>query len=82
MTLDKRTIYFDICQKLHIFPIFRFFPIYGFLILFNATYLFKLQDAAHWQRIGGLERQYCRKNWWANILYQNRGYDLSQMVII
>lgn len=63
-----------------IYRYLRFLPIYGFLILFNATYLNKMQDSAHWQRIGGLERQYCRKNWWANIFYQNCGYDQSQMV--
>uniref|UniRef100_A0A336LPF5 CSON008452 protein n=1 Tax=Culicoides sonorensis TaxID=179676 RepID=A0A336LPF5_CULSO len=62
-----------------IYRYLRFFPIYGFLILFNATYLYKLQDAAHWQRVGGVERQYCRQNWWANLLYKTKGFEVSKM---
>ncbi|XP_063698274.1 nose resistant to fluoxetine protein 6-like [Culicoides brevitarsis] len=62
-----------------IYRYLRFLPVYGFLVFFNATFLVRIQDSAHWQRIGGVERQYCRKNWWANIFYQNSGYDKSQM---
>lgn len=53
---------------------------YGILVLFNATYLYKLQDGVQWERVGGVERQYCRRNWWANLFYQNSGFNLSEMV--
>lgn len=57
----------------------RYLPLYAFMLLFNATYLNKLQDGAQWQRIGGLERAYCRESWFMNLLYRVQGYDLSKM---
>ncbi|XP_053686956.1 nose resistant to fluoxetine protein 6-like [Sabethes cyaneus] len=72
----------DYCEKTKSFTVKDFFasilyrylrlaPLYAFMILCDATWLFKLQDGPIWKRVAETERTFCRNNWWANLLFVN-----------
>ncbi|XP_052873708.1 nose resistant to fluoxetine protein 6-like [Anopheles cruzii] len=56
----------------------RLTPVYGFMMLLDATWLIRLQDGPIWKRIVETERTFCRSNWWANVLYVNNYVTVSQ----
>ncbi|XP_055609835.1 nose resistant to fluoxetine protein 6-like [Uranotaenia lowii] len=49
----------------------RLTPVYSLVLLLEASWFIRLQDGPFWRR--GVESglTYCRKNWWANMLYVN-----------
>uniref|UniRef100_A0A1S4GUU3 Acyl_transf_3 domain-containing protein n=1 Tax=Anopheles gambiae TaxID=7165 RepID=A0A1S4GUU3_ANOGA len=49
----------------------RLTPAYAFILLLHATWLPKLQDGPLWPRGAEVERNFCRRNWWTNLLYVN-----------
>ncbi|XP_029725442.2 nose resistant to fluoxetine protein 6-like [Aedes albopictus] len=55
----------------------RLAPLYLFIILLDATWLFKLQDGPVWKRMAETERTFCRKNWWANLLFVNNYFTVD-----
>ncbi|XP_037044343.1 nose resistant to fluoxetine protein 6-like [Bradysia coprophila] len=56
----------------------RLTPVYLFIILFHSTWLVWLQNGPLWPHITETERTYCRNNWWANLLYINNIFTLSE----
>lgn len=58
----------------------RITPVYMFLILFNATWLVRLQNGPLWPHITDTERTFCRENWWTNLFYINNIVAVSEPV--
>ncbi|XP_050094015.1 nose resistant to fluoxetine protein 6-like [Anopheles aquasalis] len=56
----------------------RLTPVYGFMMLLDATWLIRLQDGPIWTRLAETERTFCRSNWWANVLYVNNYLTVSE----
>lgn len=61
-----------------IYRYLRLTPVYFFVMLFDATWLYKSQDGPGWKRIGESERYYCRKNMWTNLLYINNYVNVEE----
>ena len=59
---------------------FRLTPVYAMVIGFYATIFVKLGDGPIWDQKVGLERDRCRENWWANILYINNYVNAENLV--
>uniref|UniRef100_A0A182WLD6 Acyltransferase 3 domain-containing protein n=1 Tax=Anopheles minimus TaxID=112268 RepID=A0A182WLD6_9DIPT len=49
----------------------RLTPVYAFVILLHATWLFKLQTGPMWRWAAETEQTFCRRHWWTNLLYIN-----------
>lgn len=49
----------------------RFAPVLIFMVMLNATWLYRLDSGPFWDKIVYTERQSCRENWWTNILFIN-----------
>lgn len=56
----------------------RLTPVYFFMMLFDATWLYKSNNGPGWKRMAETERSYCRKNMWTNLLYINNYIDVDQ----
>lgn len=54
-----------------IYRIVRFIPVLTFLLFLHATWLNKFDDGPYWDKFTMLERQSCRRNYWANLLLIN-----------
>ncbi|XP_050093924.1 nose resistant to fluoxetine protein 6-like [Anopheles aquasalis] len=52
----------------------RLTPTYAFLMFFEATWLPRYLGGPLWRKGFESSRTYCRKNWWANLLYINNYY--------
>lgn len=50
---------------------FRFVPVYATIIFFDATVALRILDGPIWNRVTESEKVFCRKNWWANLLFIN-----------
>lgn len=57
-------------------------PVYLFIMLFHATWLVTMQDGPLWPYVAQTERTFCRANWWANLLYVNNIFTVSEPVSI
>ncbi|EAT32954.1 AAEL014803-PA, partial [Aedes aegypti] len=57
--------------KATIYRYIRLTPVYAFVILLHATWLFRMQDGPRWKLGVETERAFCRRNWWTNLLYVN-----------
>lgn len=55
---------------------------YVFIMLFNATLLYKLRNGPSWPILADAERIACRNNWWTNMLYINNFFKTSEPVRI
>lgn len=55
----------------------RLTPVYAFLLLFDATLLYKLNMGPFWKPIAEHEKYICRKNWWLNLLYMNNYFEVK-----
>ncbi|XP_063697875.1 nose resistant to fluoxetine protein 6-like [Culicoides brevitarsis] len=49
----------------------RLTPVYALMVLFDATWLVRTNSGPGWKRTAWIERSYCRRNWWTNLLYIN-----------
>ncbi|XP_050072930.1 nose resistant to fluoxetine protein 6-like [Anopheles maculipalpis] len=67
----------DFLQSI-IYRFLRLTPVYGFMLLLDASWLIRLQDGPIWKRVAETERTYCRSNWWANVLYVNNYLTVSE----
>uniref|UniRef100_A0A182LZ52 Acyltransferase 3 domain-containing protein n=1 Tax=Anopheles culicifacies TaxID=139723 RepID=A0A182LZ52_9DIPT len=52
----------------------RLTPVYAFIMLLEATWLVRYLDGPLWRKGFETGRTYCRKHWWANMLYINNYY--------
>lgn len=58
----------------------RLTPVYLFMILFDATWLIRMNNGPAWKRIAESERYFCRNNWWTNLLYINNYVNVPETV--
>lgn len=57
--------------KVIVYRYIRLVPVViGFLLL-NTTWMYRLGSGPFWDKINYTERQFCRKNWWINLLFMN-----------
>ncbi|XP_049542768.1 nose resistant to fluoxetine protein 6-like [Anopheles darlingi] len=69
------------CREMFQSILYRFLrltPVYGFMMLLDATWLIRVQDGPIWKRLAETERTFCRNNWWANVLYVNNYLTVSE----
>lgn len=55
-------------------------PVYGLMIAFHAFVLLHLADGPLWKKIAVQESEYCRQNWWSNLLFINNYVDADHPV--
>uniref|UniRef100_A0A4Y0BK97 Acyl_transf_3 domain-containing protein n=1 Tax=Anopheles funestus TaxID=62324 RepID=A0A4Y0BK97_ANOFN len=67
----------DFLQSI-LYRFLRLTPVYAFMMLLDASWLIRLQDGPVWKRVAETERTYCRSNWWANVLYVNNYFTVSE----
>ncbi|XP_031617702.1 nose resistant to fluoxetine protein 6-like [Contarinia nasturtii] len=68
---EKYKFKFSFFWKAIIYRYLRYTPVYTFILLFNATFLYKLREGPSWPILADAERLACRNNWWTNLLYIN-----------
>lgn len=61
---------------------FRILPTYITVIVIFALFLPYMGDGPLWKLIIYPEAEYCRKNWWTNLLFINNYVNSEEMVII
>nr|XP_003703360.2 PREDICTED: nose resistant to fluoxetine protein 6-like [Megachile rotundata] len=64
---------------LYLHRYFRLTPAYAMMIGFYATIFYKFGSGPHWDQWVGANREYCRENWWSNLLYVNNYVHLPRM---
>lgn len=57
----------------------RLTPAYAMMIGFYATLIYKLGSGLHWDTWIGTNMNFCRKNWWTNLLYINNFVNVQKM---
>lgn len=62
--------------------IFRIYPMYITVIVIFAFILPYMGDGPLWKLIVYPEAEFCRKNWWTNLLFINNYVYSNEMVII
>ncbi|XP_011330635.1 O-acyltransferase like protein-like isoform X3 [Ooceraea biroi] len=58
----------------------RLTPAYAMMIGFYATLFYKFGTGPHWDLIAGTNRDFCRENWWLNLLYVHNYFKLDRMI--
>ncbi|XP_063697878.1 nose resistant to fluoxetine protein 6-like [Culicoides brevitarsis] len=79
---EKRKFNFNYFWVAIIYRYIRLTPIYALLIFFEATWQYKLDDGPVWKTTTGGETSYCRRNWWANLLYINNYVNANQACLV
>lgn len=70
---------FDVIS-LYVHRYLRLTPAYAMMIGFYATLFYKVSSGPHWDQWVGANRDYCRENWWLNLLYLNNYIHLPRIV--
>ncbi|XP_017766098.1 PREDICTED: nose resistant to fluoxetine protein 6-like [Eufriesea mexicana] len=70
--------HFDVVG-LYLHRYLRLTPAYAMMIGFYATLLYKVSSGPHWDQWVGANRDYCRENWWINLLYLNNYIHLPRI---
>lgn len=65
---------------LSILYLFRLTPAYAMMIGFYATLLYKIGTGPIWDRRVSNEKNFCRNNWYINLLYVNNFVNVPDMV--
>lgn len=71
--------YFNVIG-LYLHRYLRLTPAYAMMIGFYATLFYKVSSGPHWDQWIGANRDYCRENWWTNLLYLNNYIHLPRIV--
>lgn len=61
-------------------PFVRLTPAYAMMIGFYATLFYKFGTGPHWDTWVGSNKNFCRENWWTNLLYVNNYVNVPNMV--
>lgn len=69
---------FDVIS-LYVHRYLRLTPAYAMMIGFYATLFYKVSSGPHWDQWVGANRDYCRENWWLNLLYLNNYIHLPRI---
>ncbi|XP_076231367.1 O-acyltransferase like protein [Calliopsis andreniformis] len=59
----------------------RLTPAYAMMIGFYATLFYKVGSGPRWNVWVGENRDYCRENWWTNLLYVNNYVNLPRICL-
>lgn len=57
--------------KTIIYRFIRFAPVLLFIVLFHATWLYRIDSGPFWDKFNFYERQACREHMWSNLLFIN-----------
>ncbi|XP_071559721.1 nose resistant to fluoxetine protein 6 isoform X1 [Temnothorax nylanderi] len=57
----------------------RLTPAYAMMIGFYATLFYKFGTGPHWDTWVGTNQNFCRENWWTNLLYVNNYVNVANM---
>lgn len=57
----------------------RLTPAYAMMIGFYATLFYKFGTGPHWDALVGSNKNFCRENWWTNLLYVNNYVNVPNM---
>lgn len=79
---EKRKFNFNYFWVAVIYRYIRLTPVYALLIFFEATWQYKLDDGPIWKTTTEGEQSYCRRNWWANLLYINNYVKSDEICLI
>ncbi|XP_063698106.1 nose resistant to fluoxetine protein 6-like [Culicoides brevitarsis] len=69
--MQKRSYNFKYFWVAVVYRYLRLTPVYMYVLMYDATILVKSQVGPMWKRQAGLEKTYCRRNWWTNLLLVN-----------
>ncbi|XP_063697877.1 nose resistant to fluoxetine protein 6-like [Culicoides brevitarsis] len=79
---EKKKFNFNYFWIAIIYRYIRLTPMYALVIFFEATWQYKLDDGPLWKLITEGEKSYCRRNWWANLLYVNNYVNANQACLV
>lgn len=60
----------------------RLTPLLMFTILAHSTLLYRLGNGPFWDRVNFSERQFCRDNWWTNLLFLDNYINVEEKCLI
>lgn len=72
--------FFHLIESLIVSPFIRLTPAYAMMIGFYATLFYKFGTGPYWDTWVGSNKDFCRKNWWTNLLYVNNYVNVPSMV--
>ena len=56
----------------------RFVPLLLLTILFHSTWFYRLGNSPMWNHVSFVDRQFCRANWWTNLLFLDNYVNVDQ----
>lgn len=68
---EQRRKSFEFFIKATVYRYVRLMPLMTFFLMFHASWLHHLDSGPFWDTMNFSERQFCRSNWWINILFLN-----------
>lgn len=77
---EERRKSFEFFIKATIYRYVRLMPLMTFFLMLHASWLHHLDSGPFWDEINFSERQFCRKNWWINILFLNNYFSGDEKV--
>lgn len=60
----------------------RFAPLLLLTILVHSTWLYRAGNGPLWDKVIFAERQYCRDNWWINMLFLDNYVKIEEKCLI
>lgn len=60
----------------------RFAPLIFLTMLIHATWLYRFGSGPFWDKVTFAERQYCRNNWWTNVLFLDNYINVDEKCLI
>lgn len=60
----------------------RLAPLLLFAILMHATWLYRVGSGPLWDKVNFTERQFCRQNWWTNLLFIDNYVNVEKKCLI
>lgn len=60
----------------------RFAPLLLLAVLMHSTWLYRLGSGPVWDKVNFAERQFCRKNWWINLLFLDNYLEVEMKCLV
>lgn len=60
----------------------RFAPLLLLTILMHSTWLYRVGSGPLWDKVNFAERQFCRQNWWINMLFLDNYMRVEEKCLI
>ena len=60
----------------------RFVPLLVIMILLHSTWLYRLGNGPFWDRVNYTEKQFCRENWWTNVIFLDNYINVGEKCLI